>query len=215
MKREVVTRVGTSFAKVVEILKEWKIHRTWVIIWPLDPKMDEELFRKLMLMCKNHIEEGGKVVTAWPLIKEKNAVRWYEMAELWKCLDENLTRFKTGSQVFTTASNMFCNGKLKVYPDIEDDVFRKGGDVRQTARKKESAVRSREGGSVGHGNDLARRRETGAGPDLFPERPLIRGFPFPPDGGPVLDAGSHHPRPHQDFSATVVVCFFFRLFNFV
>ncbi|VDO99116.1 unnamed protein product, partial [Heligmosomoides polygyrus] len=73
---DVLTKMVSSFDRMLELLEEWSSFRTWVIVWPLDSKMDEDKTKRLLKLARGHLQSGGKLVTVWPPINEKNAPKW-------------------------------------------------------------------------------------------------------------------------------------------
>ncbi|KIH61435.1 hypothetical protein ANCDUO_08296 [Ancylostoma duodenale] len=114
MRGEILTRMALTFDKVLEILEEWSACRTWIITLPIDEKMDEAKSRKLLQFVKSQVSSGGKVVTAWPPVNEKNASRWNGLIDLWKSLDETLSRIDDRHQIFVTAGSTLVHGKLVI-----------------------------------------------------------------------------------------------------
>ncbi|VDL67206.1 unnamed protein product, partial [Nippostrongylus brasiliensis] len=41
-KGDIVTKVATSFERLLEVMEEWPTFRSWVVTWPIDQGMDEE-----------------------------------------------------------------------------------------------------------------------------------------------------------------------------
>ncbi|EYC36974.1 hypothetical protein Y032_0839g2621 [Ancylostoma ceylanicum] len=114
MRGEILTRMALTFDKVLEILEEWSAFRTWIITWPIDEKMDGAKSRKLLQLVKTQVSSGGKVVTAWPPINEKNASRWKGLIDLWRSLDETLSRIDDGHQIFITAGSSLLQGRVLI-----------------------------------------------------------------------------------------------------
>ncbi|VDL84249.1 unnamed protein product [Nippostrongylus brasiliensis] len=114
LRGEVLTKVVADFSRLVEVLEEWRTCRTWVIVWPLDPNFKEDVPSQLIRNAKNFLEEGGKIVTAWPPITFKNQGQWNRLMDVWKSFDEALMKLDKGNQIFITASNMMVEGKLFV-----------------------------------------------------------------------------------------------------
>ncbi|CAJ0605035.1 unnamed protein product [Cylicocyclus nassatus] len=108
----VATKVATTFARLLDVLEEWRSYKAWVIVWPLDSNPADDVPQKMMVAAKEYLEEGGKIVTAWPPITSKNHDLWRELSGLWKTFDETLIQCDKGRQVFTTASNFGMKGKL-------------------------------------------------------------------------------------------------------
>ncbi|EYC28162.1 hypothetical protein Y032_0008g363 [Ancylostoma ceylanicum] len=75
--------------------------------------MDEAKSRKLLQFVKSQVSSGGKVVTAWPPVNEKNASRWKGLIDLWKSLDETLSRIDDRHQIFVTAGSTLVHLLLK------------------------------------------------------------------------------------------------------
>ncbi|VDO62575.1 unnamed protein product [Heligmosomoides polygyrus] len=149
---DVLTKM-VSFDRMLELLEEWSLLRTWVIVWPLDLKMDEDKTKRLLKLVRSHLQSGGKLVTVWPPINEKNAPKWKELMDLWSALDSALERIDDGNQVFKTANSITVEGRLYIEAgspegsgqfftshvgagvpklqirDIEGDVSRGGGHV--------------------------------------------------------------------------------------
>ncbi|VDP44095.1 unnamed protein product [Heligmosomoides polygyrus] len=111
---DVVTKMVTTFDRLMELLEEWSTFRTWVMVWPLDARMDEDKMKRLLKITREHLQNGGKVVTIWPPINERNSAKWRELAELWSTLDNALERIDDGNQVFRTASSVTVDGRLYI-----------------------------------------------------------------------------------------------------
>ncbi|KHJ90970.1 hypothetical protein OESDEN_09174 [Oesophagostomum dentatum] len=114
MRGEILTRMVTSFERMLFVLEEWSSFRAWVITSPLDDKIDEEKSKKLLQLVKSQIDNGGKVITVWPAVNERNSSKWKGLFELWKTLDEALSRLDYGNRIFTTARSIFAHGKLYI-----------------------------------------------------------------------------------------------------
>lgn len=100
MRGEILTKMVTTFDKLIVVLEEWSAFKTWIIMWPIDDRMDQQKFRRLLQLVKTLVDSEGKVVTAWPPVNEKNSVKWNGIAELWSSLDDALARIDNGSQIF-------------------------------------------------------------------------------------------------------------------
>ncbi|EYC04425.1 hypothetical protein Y032_0088g2197 [Ancylostoma ceylanicum] len=75
---DILVKMATTFDRVLEVLEEWSTFRSWVIVWPIDPRMNEERSKKLLKLAKTHLESGGEIVTVWPLVNEKKEAKWRE-----------------------------------------------------------------------------------------------------------------------------------------
>lgn len=113
-KGDIVTKMATTFERLLEVLEEWSACRSWVIMWPIDPKMDEERSGKLLQLVKAHLIGGGKIITVWPPVNEKNVSKWRDVQGLWSALDGAILRLDDGNQVFVTASSLVVEGKLYI-----------------------------------------------------------------------------------------------------
>ncbi|KHJ87849.1 hypothetical protein OESDEN_12368, partial [Oesophagostomum dentatum] len=99
MRGEILTRMVTNFERMLFVLEEWSSFRAWEITSPLDDKIDEEKSKKLLQLVKSQIDNGGKVITVWPAVNERNSSKWKGLFELWKTLDEALSRLDYGNRV--------------------------------------------------------------------------------------------------------------------
>ncbi|EYC32035.1 hypothetical protein Y032_0003g1364 [Ancylostoma ceylanicum] len=109
---DILVKMATTFDRVLEVLEEWSTFRSWVIVWPIDSRMNEERSKKLLKLAKTHLESGGKIVTVWPPVNEKNEMKWRAVAELWNTLDDALLKIDVGNNVFTTSSVKIIEGKI-------------------------------------------------------------------------------------------------------
>nr|CDJ93652.1 unnamed protein product [Haemonchus contortus] len=109
---EIVIKMAMTFDRVLEILEKWSTFRTWVIMWPIDPKMDEEKLEKLLKLVRSQANSAGKIVTIWPPVNERNMVKWRAVQELWSALDTTLQKIDDGNQFFATAGSKVMDGKL-------------------------------------------------------------------------------------------------------
>ncbi|EYB86338.1 hypothetical protein Y032_0281g1262 [Ancylostoma ceylanicum] len=109
---DILVKMATTFDRVLEVLEEWSTFRSWVIVWPIDSRMNEERSKKLLKLAKTHLESGGKIVTVWPPVNEKNETKWRAVAELWNTLDDALLKIDVGNNVFTTSSVKIIEGKI-------------------------------------------------------------------------------------------------------
>ncbi|VDP07044.1 unnamed protein product [Heligmosomoides polygyrus] len=75
---DVLTKIVPMFDRLMALLEKWSTFRTWVMVWPLDAKMDEDKMKRLLKMARKHLQNGGKVVTIWPKINEENPAKWGE-----------------------------------------------------------------------------------------------------------------------------------------
>ncbi|KIH51496.1 hypothetical protein ANCDUO_18417 [Ancylostoma duodenale] len=103
---KVLTKVVLTFDRLLDVLKEWSTFKTWVLVWPLDMNVKSDVPKKLLTLSKKYPEEGGKIVTAWPLITSENQTKWHGISDLWKSFDEVLVKCDCGGQVVTAGSNM-------------------------------------------------------------------------------------------------------------
>ncbi|VDP06617.1 unnamed protein product [Heligmosomoides polygyrus] len=111
---DVLTKMVSSFDRMLELLEEWSSFRTWVIVWPLDSKMDVDKTKRLLKLARGHLQSGGKLVTVWPSINEKNAPKWKELMDLWSALDSALERIDNGNQVFKATNLITVEGRLYI-----------------------------------------------------------------------------------------------------
>ncbi|KAK6017150.1 hypothetical protein OSTOST_17362 [Ostertagia ostertagi] len=111
---EVVIKVATTFDRVLDILEDWSAFRAWVVMWPIDSKMDEVRLKRLLKMVKAQVNSGGKIVSVWPPVNEKNMAMWLQIQELWSALDSTLMRINDDNQIFVTSSSKVIEGKLYI-----------------------------------------------------------------------------------------------------
>ncbi|VDO83770.1 unnamed protein product [Heligmosomoides polygyrus] len=62
--------------------------------------------------CDKHFENGGRIVSAWPPIVEKNAETSKKMMEMWSILDAALNKRAGSGQLFSTATTRIENGDV-------------------------------------------------------------------------------------------------------
>ncbi|VDL65430.1 unnamed protein product, partial [Nippostrongylus brasiliensis] len=86
----VVTRVVSSFERLIEVLEEWKTSRAWVIVWPIDSQFKDDVPGRLVRKAKTFLDEGGLIVTAFPPITARNHTKWMGLADLWKSFDDTI-----------------------------------------------------------------------------------------------------------------------------
>ncbi|VDP15624.1 unnamed protein product [Heligmosomoides polygyrus] len=111
-RRGIATRVATTFKQLREILNEWATYPIWIIVWPLDRKFKEDEVCEVVKACDKHFEHGGRIVSAWPPIVEKNAETWKKMMEMWSILDAGLNKRAGSGQFFSTAPARIENGAV-------------------------------------------------------------------------------------------------------
>uniref|UniRef100_A0A8L8JWG3 DDE Tnp4 domain-containing protein n=1 Tax=Heligmosomoides polygyrus TaxID=6339 RepID=A0A8L8JWG3_HELPZ len=84
-------KVVVTFQQLKEQVVEWKSFGTWVIIWPLDIHADQKDIEAIALAAQQHLEAGGRTVTAWPPVSSQNRAKWIVMSKLWRALDEKFS----------------------------------------------------------------------------------------------------------------------------
>ncbi|KAK5975709.1 hypothetical protein GCK32_009172, partial [Trichostrongylus colubriformis] len=112
-KGGLITKVVTSFSTLRDTLMEWTTFGTWIIVFPMENKGKIEIFQEIVKIVKDHVEDGGHVVTAWTPITATNMAKWTSMVKLWKTLDWIFVKLG-GNQVITTASCSLVNDKVFV-----------------------------------------------------------------------------------------------------
>ncbi|VDP02199.1 unnamed protein product [Heligmosomoides polygyrus] len=110
---DILRKMVTSFDRMLELLEEWSAFRTWVTVWSLDSKMDEDKMKRPIKLTRSHLQGDGKLVTVWPPINGRNAPKW-KLMELWSALDSALERIDDSNQVFMTASSITVDGRLYI-----------------------------------------------------------------------------------------------------
>lgn len=104
--------VIVSFRQLSELLVEWKSFGIWVIVWPLDTHAEHEDIKAVALAAKQHMQSGGKIVTAWPPLTIQNRVKWMILSKLLKILDESLLACGGFKQMAVTSSNRIEGAKF-------------------------------------------------------------------------------------------------------
>ncbi|KIH47539.1 hypothetical protein ANCDUO_22398 [Ancylostoma duodenale] len=112
IRGDVLTKVVLTFDRLIDVLEEWGTLKTWVLVGPPDMNVKSDVPKKLLTLSKKYLEEGGKIVTAWPPITSRNQTKWHGISDLWKSFDEALVKCDCDGQVVTTACNMWKHGKL-------------------------------------------------------------------------------------------------------
>lgn len=111
---DLITKVTTTYSQLKQTLAEWKTFGVWIIVYPIENGGEQAVMDDIVKLAKRHLEEGGRIVTAWSPITAQTKDGWMSMVELWKTLDATFSRFATADQMFSTASNVFIEGKLFV-----------------------------------------------------------------------------------------------------
>ncbi|VDL72315.1 unnamed protein product [Nippostrongylus brasiliensis] len=109
-----ITKVVTTYSGLKETLGNWKTFATWIIVWPMESRGQEEVMKEIINLGRNHLEEGGRIVTAWLPVTAPNEAQWKSMTKLWKILDDALLGFGGENQVIVTASNLVKDNKIFV-----------------------------------------------------------------------------------------------------
>ncbi|VDP46289.1 unnamed protein product [Heligmosomoides polygyrus] len=111
-RNELTTRVVMSYSKLLETLTSWRKFSTWILVFPIEKKGDCSIFEEIVKLAKTHLEDGGRIVTAWTPVTAQNFGKWKAMVELWRILDLTFQKFAGPGQFVTTASNMISDGKV-------------------------------------------------------------------------------------------------------
>lgn len=107
-----ITKVAVSYVKLRETLLNWRTFGTWILVFPIEDRGDSTVFEDIVKLVKAHLEEGGRVVTAWTPLTAQNLSKWISMSELWKTLDSTFGKFAGPDQMMPTARNMIVDGKV-------------------------------------------------------------------------------------------------------
>ncbi|CAJ0593228.1 unnamed protein product [Cylicocyclus nassatus] len=86
----ILTKVARSFRHLSDILSEWKAIKS----------------------CYEQFQNGGRVITAWPPLIEKDETIWKNVVEMWTVLDETLANKGGPKQCITTANSKIKAGKV-------------------------------------------------------------------------------------------------------
>ncbi|EYC34973.1 hypothetical protein Y032_1220g3764 [Ancylostoma ceylanicum] len=111
-RRGISTKVTTTFKQLREALNEWKSNKIWVIVWPADERFTDDEICEIVKACDQQFEDGGRVITAWPPLVEKNSGVWKKMAEIWSMLDETIKKRAGPGQCVITASSRVETGRV-------------------------------------------------------------------------------------------------------
>uniref|UniRef100_A0A7I4Z2S9 ALOG domain-containing protein n=1 Tax=Haemonchus contortus TaxID=6289 RepID=A0A7I4Z2S9_HAECO len=103
-KRGISTRIAPAFSQLRQILNGWSAYAVWVVVWPLEPKFEEDEVTEVVKACERHFENDGRIVSAWPPVVAKNPEVWKKMIGIWKLLDATLKK-RAGSGQFFRAAN--------------------------------------------------------------------------------------------------------------
>ncbi|VDL70759.1 unnamed protein product [Nippostrongylus brasiliensis] len=101
----IVARVTVTFRQLSELVVEWKSFGTWIIVWPLDAHAEQADIETVALAICQHMQSGGKIVTALPPLSAHNRTKWVVISKLWRTLDETLLASAGVGQMAATASN--------------------------------------------------------------------------------------------------------------
>ncbi|KIH57010.1 hypothetical protein ANCDUO_12806 [Ancylostoma duodenale] len=88
-----VTRVATSFAQLQKVFESWTSFGTWVVVHPMESKGEVEITEEIVKLMKNHLEAGGKLITAWTPITDARKEKWMAMRQVRMTLDAIVGKF--------------------------------------------------------------------------------------------------------------------------
>ncbi|VDO25396.1 unnamed protein product, partial [Heligmosomoides polygyrus] len=108
----IITKVVITYTGLKETLANWKTFAIWVIVWPLENRGQEDIMKEIVDLARSHLDDGGRIVTAWPPVTAPKETKWKSMRKIWKTLDDVIAGYGTEDQVALTASNFVSDNKI-------------------------------------------------------------------------------------------------------
>ncbi|VDO22395.1 unnamed protein product [Haemonchus placei] len=111
-KGGLTTKVVPTYKQLRNTLQDWTTFAIWVIVYPLESRGDKKIICDILRIAKSHLENGGKIVTAWSPLTAKKEKEWRIMMNFWRMLDEILVKMGGEDQVVTTSNSRIMDGKI-------------------------------------------------------------------------------------------------------